>query len=48
MLMKDHKGTNHGSNTGVKVHKVRGQGIVGHCPVTELLLPLMALSIFTS
>lgn len=48
MLKKDHKGTNQQGNTGVKVHRVRGQRVVGHCPVMELLLPLMALSIFTS
>ena len=33
MLKEDHKGTNHRSNIGVKVHKVRGQGIIGYYPV---------------
>lgn len=48
MQEEDHKGANHRGNTGVAVHNVRAQRTVGHSLVSVFLLPLTALSIFTS
>lgn len=49
MQEEDHKGANHRGNTGVAVHKGRGsEDWGGHSLVSVFLLPLTALSIFTS